>query len=262
MRANTHLLLMEATGAKYEAALKWNVICVSKEWLLACAAKRNMVQPDKYPLKNAYTEEVGERESTIADQPTQDYQTTYNMESKVDLTMQNELEAEKIDENKAGRQAEITHEYIEKPAQKVSRVKNKTKNPMSAPNNPMSTPHGGRSVATPGSTFRPEVRIHSGKPFKPLFDMKATADSLKSPAIVFDKRRESRASNGESSVDFFNGALKKALKFTEESGPSTDKKKRESTAEKHMKNQVSIQCFCIRSQHRVGQKELTPELND
>ncbi|CAG9762703.1 unnamed protein product [Ceutorhynchus assimilis] len=45
--ASTHLIIPEASGKKYEAALKWNLPVITKDWLLACV-KANK----KLPYKN------------------------------------------------------------------------------------------------------------------------------------------------------------------------------------------------------------------
>ena len=62
MQANTHLLLEEAFGAKYEAACNWGIECVSKEWLFACAEKKRLMSAADFPLKEHVEEGDSEEE--------------------------------------------------------------------------------------------------------------------------------------------------------------------------------------------------------
>ncbi|XP_023021117.2 mutagen-sensitive 101 isoform X1 [Leptinotarsa decemlineata] len=48
--ASTHLVSAEATGKKYEAALKWGLPVLSKEWLLDCAKTERLVYEADYLL--------------------------------------------------------------------------------------------------------------------------------------------------------------------------------------------------------------------
>ena len=46
--ASTHLLLQEPEGSKYDAAIKWNIPVVSREWLFACAKSGKMENYKNY----------------------------------------------------------------------------------------------------------------------------------------------------------------------------------------------------------------------
>jgi len=52
-KSNTHLILPEATGQKYEGCETMGVIPVTCDWLLACAAKGVHISEAKYPPKPA-----------------------------------------------------------------------------------------------------------------------------------------------------------------------------------------------------------------
>ena len=62
MQANTHLLLEDASGAKYEAACIWGIKCVSKDWLFACAKKKGFMSAADFPLKEHVEEGDSEKE--------------------------------------------------------------------------------------------------------------------------------------------------------------------------------------------------------
>ncbi|OQR68219.1 DNA topoisomerase 2-binding protein 1-B-like [Tropilaelaps mercedesae] len=49
-KANTHLVIREAKGAKYAAALKWQLHVVSPEWVFNCMKKGFMVDPVQYRM--------------------------------------------------------------------------------------------------------------------------------------------------------------------------------------------------------------------
>ena len=46
--ANTHLLLQEPSGSKYEAAVRWEIPAVSAEWLYECARTGTKVAEGPY----------------------------------------------------------------------------------------------------------------------------------------------------------------------------------------------------------------------
>ncbi|XP_029646885.1 DNA topoisomerase 2-binding protein 1-like isoform X1 [Octopus sinensis] len=48
MLSNTHLVVKEAEGQKYEAAIKWKVHVVKIEWILACAKSGKLEPEDNY----------------------------------------------------------------------------------------------------------------------------------------------------------------------------------------------------------------------
>lgn len=53
--ASTHLICLEASGAKYGGALKWGVPAVRAAWLLACAAAGARVPEAEYSVDNKTT---------------------------------------------------------------------------------------------------------------------------------------------------------------------------------------------------------------
>ncbi|GAB1609328.1 DNA topoisomerase 2-binding protein 1-like [Argonauta hians] len=53
MLSNTHLVVQEAEGAKYEAAIKWKVHAVKKDWLIACAASGKLEPEHQYLCRPA-----------------------------------------------------------------------------------------------------------------------------------------------------------------------------------------------------------------
>jgi topoisomerase (DNA) II binding protein 1 len=46
----THLICPAPEGPKYEAAVKWGVPVVSKEWLLKCVTSKCRLPEDKFPF--------------------------------------------------------------------------------------------------------------------------------------------------------------------------------------------------------------------
>ncbi len=48
--ANTHLILEEPLGSKYQAAKNWNIPAVSSEWLYECARTGNKIPETSYIL--------------------------------------------------------------------------------------------------------------------------------------------------------------------------------------------------------------------
>ncbi|XP_060533164.1 DNA topoisomerase 2-binding protein 1-A isoform X2 [Cylas formicarius] len=54
--ASTHLVSLEASGKKYEAALKWNLPVVAKDWLLECARTGIKTAEKCYVLGNGVAE--------------------------------------------------------------------------------------------------------------------------------------------------------------------------------------------------------------
>ncbi|XP_033099642.1 DNA topoisomerase 2-binding protein 1-like isoform X2 [Anneissia japonica] len=52
LEANTHLLLRDPEGSKYDAAIKWKIPTVGKRWLLECAKQGKHVAEEKYLVDN------------------------------------------------------------------------------------------------------------------------------------------------------------------------------------------------------------------
>lgn len=50
--ATTHLICSAPEGHKYQAAVKWNVPVVSKEWLLECVIYKCRLPEDQFPIVN------------------------------------------------------------------------------------------------------------------------------------------------------------------------------------------------------------------
>lgn len=50
--ATTHLICSVPEGSKYQAAVKWNVPVVSKEWLVQCVMCKCRLPEDQFQIVN------------------------------------------------------------------------------------------------------------------------------------------------------------------------------------------------------------------
>ena len=233
--ANTHLMLAEASGAKYEAACKWGVTCVSKEWLFACAEQKKLMPVEDFPLKKEEMEEDGEEEDDEEQEEeqknkigmkTEDAEELRGNISRDDAIDYSAKEVEdNEDEDKAGYGTEDESRIgpnhgltvAESSSNRRPALGNATKDlheqeddppPNFEDVNPASKP-----LLTPANKARP--LLQRGKPFRPSFDLNDMMEYLKSPASCFTPRTKSRASRGSFAFDEFVGnQLRKALEIT------------------------------------------------
>eukprot|EP00794_Sanderia_malayensis_P005713 gene5713-6413_t len=228
-RANTHLLLMEATGTKYEAAVRWGVKCVSKQWLCACAAKRTMVKPEKYPLRGCGSDIEAEHQVTLgAENDTSLQQKQASCLSNADVTMEEQKKLSDACYNDGNKDARPTSDgAVEFKADNnltaVEAIENKNADNQLSDDSvfdiqsavqktALHTPrYQAKALATPASRPR-AIRIRSN--FKPSFDLSDVGELLRSPACFNKKSDNAAASGGDDSlVELFNNNLQKALKF-------------------------------------------------
>ena len=207
LQANTHLLLAEASGAKYEAACEWGVHCVSKEWLFACAEEKRLVPVEDYPLDDHTKMDSHENEDEIEEVTVKDGDVTEAEDSKTGHQQPDRVkEMSACDGNKKD---------LMKPCSDALKEKDLP------------------TSITPVAPGKPLLQV--GKPFKPSFDLNDMMEYLKSPATCFTPRSKSRQSNGSFALDEFVGdQLRKALEIT--SG-DTRKKSNKTAAKEEQENQ-------------------------
>ncbi|CAL1538270.1 unnamed protein product [Lymnaea stagnalis] len=56
LEASTHLIVNQPSGSKYDAAKKWNIPAVGKEWIFACLQEGGMVAVEEYTIKDVIDE--------------------------------------------------------------------------------------------------------------------------------------------------------------------------------------------------------------
>ena len=214
MKASTHLLLKEPDGNKYEAACRWDVPCVSKDWLFACAANRKLMPMDAYPLKRAEEDELEEN----TEEPAKNEEEL--AKDREDGKDEMELEHEVIED------PEIDAKEYEIPVQKAE-LKMRSSDKVS-PDKEKVADAGDYEVPMEVFDDKDFVNIddHQNQPqlnltksFRPSFDLSDAMEALNSPNSSFVQRRKSRASRGSFPLDnLFNENIQKAVKRTQPAG--------------------------------------------
>ena len=209
LRANTHLLLAEASGNKFEAACKWGVTCVTKEWLFACGEKKKLVPAEDYPLK---TENVNNESQDDGNDEEEKQQRNGNIGSEnLKVGLGNGLHEEDAPAKKTLASAaepgvgssSKTH-LLEEDLTVVSREQEDC---FPANHEQLAPPR------TPAKSIKPMLQRE--KPFRPSFDVGDVMEYLKSPATCFTPNKKGRDSRSSFAFDEFVGdQLRKAVEIT------------------------------------------------
>ncbi|XP_025835634.1 DNA topoisomerase 2-binding protein 1 isoform X1 [Agrilus planipennis] len=137
--ASTHLVSSEASGKKYEAALKWKLPVVNKDWLIKSAEKGELEPEQPYLMGDSKVDKLNN--STTVLPSTSKYSTPSKSNVK------------EINEN--------TNPYISAQTPMGTPKNNTTKKPSVCDNNEVNTPVTARvfSQVTPVSKIMEEVRM-------------------------------------------------------------------------------------------------------
>ena len=204
LHANTHLLLAEASGPKYEAALKWGVTCVTKEWLFSCGENKKLMPVEDFPLQSKKEKEDDECDDEEKEE-----------KSEEDIKDNNREEERRNDvkENAPAHEAGVIAAQPVVSSNNHPAHENGTEEPHDQEDNPSANPKAIHPPSTPSSKVKP--LLQRGKPFRPSFDLGDMMEYLKSPATCFTPRTKGRANRGSFAFDEFVGSqLRKALEIT------------------------------------------------
>ena len=206
LHANTHLLLAEASGPKYEAACKWGVTCVTKEWLFACGENKKLMPVEDFPLQHEQENEDEGRDEEEKEGKSEDDMNDDNRKEETRYDIK-----ENASEHEVGlvtAQPAVKSSSNDHPAHE-----NGTEESHDQGDNLSANPPAMRPPTTP--SIKVEPLLQRGKPFKPSFDLGDMMEYLKSPATCFTPRTKSRANRSSFAFDEFVGSqLRKALEIT------------------------------------------------
>ena len=236
LHVNTHLLLAEACGAKYEAACKWGVACVTKEWLFACAENKKLMPVEEYPLLEEKKEHSLGNDGDEKEEESKGTEYEKNGEGQEDIktsALGNEPEIRTDKTAVLPVLKSNSHPANENPAETSNLLGgNFPAYPRGVISDGLSpggvdpdredvngvhpdgvNPNGVNPPKTPSRKVKP--LLQHGEAFRPSFDLGDMMEYLKSPATCFTPRANSRASRSSFAFDEFVGKqLRKALEIT------------------------------------------------
>ena len=209
LQANTHLLLAEASGNKFEAACKWGVTCVTKEWLFACGENKKLVPAEDFPLKKEIDNSKSEDDGSEEEEKLQNGEDITSDNSNADqrsVLPEEEAPARKTLASAAESVVASTSKIH--PLEEDVAVESREQEDYFPANDEQFEP-----PRTPAKNIKPMLQRE--KPFRPSFDVGDVMEYLKSPATCFTPNKTGRDSRSSFAFDEFVGnQLRKAVEIT------------------------------------------------